>query len=159
MCWFPTQTTSDPGVLLRPGQVDVDSIMLDVEDTFCFLNYILCSGGGCDSAIATRCCHCHILPVLTTWYLSSKVDGKVYGTCVPLAMLHHSETWGLNVSDLQRPIQVHYFRNMALGISHCWQLRWYGHVQRVSFCINYVTDLAIPATRWWGRHRQTCKCV
>ena len=55
ICWFPTQTTSDPGVLLRPGQVDVDSIMLDVEDTFCYLNDILCSGGGCDSAIAAYC--------------------------------------------------------------------------------------------------------
>ena len=37
-------------------EVDVDRTMFDVETTFCYLGDLLCSGGGCDSAIAARCC-------------------------------------------------------------------------------------------------------
>ena len=37
-------------------EVDVDSTMLDVEATFCYLGDMLCSGGDCDSAIAARYC-------------------------------------------------------------------------------------------------------
>ena len=38
------------------NEVDVDGTMLDVEVTFCYLGDMLCSDGGCDSAIAVRCC-------------------------------------------------------------------------------------------------------
>ena len=37
-------------------QVDIDGTMLNVEATFCYVGGMLCTGGGCDSAIATRCC-------------------------------------------------------------------------------------------------------
>ena len=38
------------------NEVDVDGTMLDVDTTFCYLGDMLCSRGGCDSAIAARCC-------------------------------------------------------------------------------------------------------
>ena len=36
--------------------VDVDGTQLDVEATFCYLGDIFSAGGGCDHAIAARCC-------------------------------------------------------------------------------------------------------
>ena len=78
--------------------------MLDVEATFCYLGDVLCSGGGCDSAIVARCCMAwgKFLPVITTRHLSPKIRGKVFEACVCSAMLHGRETWGLNTNDLQR---------------------------------------------------------
>ena len=88
-------------------QEDVDSTMLDVEATFCYLGDMLCSGRGCDSGIAARCCVVSgkfrkLLPVLTTRHLSLKICGKVYEACVCSAMLHSSKTWGPNSPELQR---------------------------------------------------------
>ena len=51
--------------------MDIEDTMLDVEATLCYL----CSGGGCDSAMAAKYC-------------------MVRGKCVCSAMLHGSETWG-----------------------------------------------------------------
>ena len=86
-------------------EVDINGTMLDVEATFCYLGDMLCSGGGCDSAIAARCCAAwgkfrKLLPVLTTRHLSPKIRGKVYEACVRSAMLHGSETWGPNNREL-----------------------------------------------------------
>ena len=58
-------------------EVDVDGTMLEMEATFCYLGYMLCSSEGCDSAIAARCCvpwwkFRKLLPVLTTRHLSPK---------------------------------------------------------------------------------------
>ena len=39
---------------IKVTRVDVTSTMLDVETTLCYLGDMLCSGGGCDSAIAVR---------------------------------------------------------------------------------------------------------
>ena len=36
--------------------VDVDGTQLDVEATFCYLGDMFSAGGGCDRAIAARCC-------------------------------------------------------------------------------------------------------
>ena len=36
--------------------VDVDGTQLDVEATFCYLGDMFSAGGGCDHAIAARCC-------------------------------------------------------------------------------------------------------
>ena len=63
-------------------QADVEGTKLDVEDTFCYLGEMLCSGGGCDSAIAARCCVAcgkfrKLFPVLTSRHLSPKVRGKI----------------------------------------------------------------------------------
>ena len=52
-------------------EVDTDCNMLDVEATFCYLKDTLDAGGGCATAIATRCCVAwgkfrKLLPVLTS---------------------------------------------------------------------------------------------
>ena len=153
------------------------------------LGDMLCAGGGCDSAIAARCCVAwgkfrKLLPILTTRHLSPKVRGKVYTACVRSAMLHGSETWAPNASDLQRLRRND--RSMIrwicgtkdqdetpsatllqkLGIDDITavlrsrRLRWSGHVQRATSCINSVTDLVIPGIRGRGRPRKTwLECV
>ena len=67
--------------------VDVDGTKLDMEATFWCLGDMLCSGGGCDSAIAARCCVAcgkfgKLLHVLTSSHPSPKVHDKVYSACV-----------------------------------------------------------------------------
>jgi len=37
-------------------QVDIDGTLLDVNANFCYLGAMLSADGGCDSAIAARCC-------------------------------------------------------------------------------------------------------
>ena len=37
-------------------KVDVDGNVVEVNATFCYLGDMLCSGRGCDSAIAAKCC-------------------------------------------------------------------------------------------------------
>ena len=88
-------------------EVDVDSTMLDVEATFCYLGDILCSCGGCDSAIAVRCCVAwgefrKLLPDLTSRQLSPKIRGKVYVACICSAMLHANKTWGPKEHELRQ---------------------------------------------------------
>ena len=64
------------------------------------LGDMLCSSGGCDSAIAARCWgkFGKLLPVLTTRHLSPRIHGKVCEACVRSALLHGSKTWGPNCS-------------------------------------------------------------
>ena len=81
--------------------------MLDVEATLCYLGDMLCSGGGCDIAIAARCCVAwgkfrKLLPALTTRHLSPRIRDKVYEACVRSAMLHDSETWGPKELELRQ---------------------------------------------------------
>ena len=92
-------------------QVDVKGTKLGVEDTFCYLGVMLCYGGGCDSAIAARCCVAwgkfrKLLSVLTSRHLSPKVRGKVYMGCVHLAMLHGNETWGPNIKMMSSNVNI-----------------------------------------------------
>ena len=87
-------------------EVDVDGTMLDVEATVCYLGDMLCSGDGCDSATAARCCVAwgkfrKLLTVLTTTHLSLRICGKVYEACVCSAMLHGRETWRPKEFELQ----------------------------------------------------------
>ena len=88
-------------------EVDVDSAMLDLEATFCYLGDVLCSSRGCISAIAARCCVAwgkfrKLLPALITRHLSPRIQSKVYEAFVCSAMLHSSETRGPNNPELQR---------------------------------------------------------
>ena len=132
--------------------MDVDSTILDVEATFCYLGDMLCSGGGCDSDTAVRGCVVwgkfrKLLPVLTTRHLSPRIHSKVYEACVSLPMFHGSEIWRPNNPELQQLCRPD--RDMIrwicgikdrdetpsasllqkLGIEditsvlHCWQLR------------------------------------
>ena len=155
--------------------------MLDMEATSCYLGDMLCSGGGCDSAIAARPCVTRgkfrkLLPVLTTRHLSLKVRSKVYVVCVCSVMIYGNETWGPNASDPQwlwcnASSMMHWIsgtKNLdetplasllqKIGIRditavlHSLQPRWSGHVQRATMsCIKLVTGLVIPCTRRRGR--------
>ena len=82
-------------------QVDVEGSKLDVGATFCYLGDMLCSGGGCDSAIAARCCMSwgKFRKLLFVFTFSPKVRGKVYTACVRSAMLH-GKMWGPDTTDL-----------------------------------------------------------
>ena len=134
--------------------------MLDVEDSFCYLGYMLGAGGGCTQTIIARCGVAwgkfrKLLPVLTSRHLPFKVKGRVYNSCVRLAILHGSETWGPRESDLtcmkrsDRAMMRLICRIRSnepstteilcakLGLAEICsevrarQLRWYGHVKRL----------------------------
>ena len=159
------------------------SAQVDVEG---YLGHMLCSGGGCDSAIASRCCVAwgkfrKLLPVLTSRHFSSKVRGNLYTSCVPSTMLHGSETWGLNILDLKRlhcndcamiqwicgtkdrveTSSVSLLQKLGIkditAVLRSGRLRWYGHVQSGTSCIKSVTDLPLPCPRGKGRPRKTCQ--
>ena len=73
--------------------------MLHAEATFCYLGGMLCSDGGCDSAITTRCCMASgkfrkLLLALFTWasLTSPMVCHKVFMTCVCPEMFYGIET-------------------------------------------------------------------
>ena len=77
-------------------EVDIDSTMLDVEATFCYLGDMLCCRGDSDSIVAACCCvtcgKCRkFLPEFVTKHLSNKIYGKVYVTCASLSTVLSSE--------------------------------------------------------------------
>ena len=86
------------------NMIDVDGTTLNVVSTFCYFGDMLSAGGGCDSAIAARCCSawCRFRKLFPIRGNSFRTRAKVYSSCVRLTMLHGSETWGPNISDLQR---------------------------------------------------------
>ena len=150
---------------------------------------MLDAGGGCDSAIAARCCVAwgkfrRLLPILTSKDLSPKVRGKVYSACVRSAMLHGSETWGPNAADLQRLRRNdrsmirwicgvkdrqevpsdQLLRKLGIceitAVLRCRRLRWAGHVARAKSCINKVKDMKVSGCKGAGRPRKTwAMCV
>ena len=88
-------------------QVNMNGTMLNIKATFCYLGNMHNIGGSCNTAIATQCCVAwdkfrKLLPIFTLGHLSLKVHGKVYVACVLSALLHSSEMWGSNASNLQR---------------------------------------------------------
>ena len=172
-------------------QVDIDGSPLEVIPTFPYLGDTLNAGGGCDSAIAGRCCAAwgkfrKLLPLLTSRHISPKSRGQVYSSCVRSAMLHGSETWGPNASELQRlrrndRSMVRWICGVSanddipsdqllekLGLAdittvlRCGRLRWAGHVERAppNTGIGMVGNLAVPGKRGRGRPRKTwAECV
>ena len=57
----------------RPIAQVVDGTLLDLEASFCYLGNMLCAGGGCAFAIATRCSTAwgkfrKLLPILTSHF-------------------------------------------------------------------------------------------
>ena len=76
-------------------QVDVDGTLLNVEPNFCYLDDMLCAGGGCKLSIITRCGTAlgkfkRFLPILTSKHMSLRTHGKVFKPEYDL--LHGSET-------------------------------------------------------------------
>ena len=172
-------------------QFDIDGSPLEVIPTFPYLGDTLNAGGGCDSAIAGRCCATwgkfrKLLPSLTSRHISPKSRGQVYSSCVRSAMLHGSETWGPNASELQRLCRN--YRSMVrwicgvsahddipsdqllekLGLAdittviRCGRLQWAGHVERApsNTGIGLVRNLVVPGKRGRGRPRKTwAECV
>ena len=150
-----------------------------------YLGDMLSAGGGCELAIATRCCIAwgkfrKLLPLLTSKHISLKVRGKVFSACVRPAMLYGSETWALNPSDLlwlccNNCAMIRWICGvkledeissatllLKLGIEDVTmvlqtrRLHWYGHMQRAESSINSITNLVIPGPRNHGRPRKTC---
>ena len=150
--------------------MDVDSTMLDVKATFCYLGDMLCSGGGCDSAIAARCCVAwakfrKLLPVLTSRHFLPKIHGKAYVACIRSAKLHGSETWVPKEHELQQLRRndcttIHWISGIKdrdetpsasllqkldikdiTSVLRCQWLRWYGHVILPGFCLKSITNL------------------
>jgi len=161
-------------------QVDVDGTLLDVEASFCYLGDMLCSGGGCELAIITRCRNAwgkfkKLLPILTSKHVSLKTRGKLFNTCVRSAMLYGRETWAPTVSDLQRmrrndrsmirwicgvkpidevPTETLHAKLGILEVTKALctkRLRWFGHVSRASSGINDILDFSPPGSRRRGR--------
>ena len=149
---------------------------------WCTLN----TEGGCDSAIAGRCCAAwgkfrKLLPLLSSRHISPKSRGHVYSSCVRSAMLHGSETWGPNASELQRlrrndRSMVRWICGVSvqddipsdqllekLGLADittvlcCGRLRWAGHVEHApcNTGIGMVGNLVVPGNRGRGRPRKT----
>src|SRR6056300_1728659 len=169
--------------------VEVDGTLLDVCDTFCYLGDTLGAGGGCQRAITTRCCVAwgkfrKLLPILTSKHVSLKTRGRVFSACVRSAMLHGSECWAPNASDLQRlrrnersmlrwmygtkphddiPSSVLHEQLGLLDIVvvlRARRLRWYGHVERASTSINDTFNFAVSGKRGRGRPRKSWfECV
>jgi len=164
--WCPRCCSNAHPIDGRPvTQVDIDGTLLDVNSNFCYLGDMLSIGGGCVAWVKFR----KLLPVLTTRHRLPKVCSKVYSTCVRSAMLHGSETWEPNVSNLQRLRRNDRSKALdktpsdqlllKLGLTDITvvlhsRLRWFGHVQRAESCINMVTKLPIPGNRGKGRSKR-----
>ena len=64
----------------------VDGTLFDVEASFCYLGNMLCAGGECALAIATRCSTAwgkfrKLLPILTSKHLLPLTHEKVFSDC------------------------------------------------------------------------------
>ncbi|XP_035665616.1 uncharacterized protein LOC118408864, partial [Branchiostoma floridae] len=170
-------------------QFTVDEVVLDVEASFCYLGDMLCAGGGCELAVTTRSCAAwgkfkKLLPILTSRHLPFKTRGKVFDCCVRAAMLHGSETWAPTTSDLQRlrrndRAMIRWICGVKprdetpssslldklgildiISVLQSRRLRWFGHVERSSDCINKITKLKVSGNRGRGRPRKTWRdCV
>ena len=161
--------------------------MLEIEATFCYLGDMLCSGGGCDSAIAARWCTAlgkfrKLLPARTTRHLSpryvarctrpasarlcfmeAKLGDQRKPNCGGSAAITVQWSVGSVASKTKtKHPQLRYYRNLEDITSAllCRQLRWYRHVQRALPCVKSFTNFPLPGTTKKGRSRKTwSECV
>ena len=141
--WWPTQTMSAAGVMVRLGPfkwMSTAPCLLWSLPRWC-IGDMMCSGECCDSAIVARCCMAwgkfrKLLPVLTAWPLSPRIRGRCTRHVFTLISSTAAKRWDqitLNCSDsaamtLSWPAgfvslktetkhpQLHYYRNMTLRI-------------------------------------------
>ena len=163
----------------RPqSEVQVGPDKLEVVASFCYLGDMLSAGGGCEMGVTTRVKTAwkkfrELLPDLTSRHLSYKTCGHVYSSCLWSSMLHASETWSLNKTNLQRlqrndmamirqicsikPEDVARVRSSELLaklqledldlILRERRLRWFGHVARSRGSIRTAYDMQIDGKR------------
>ena len=148
--------------------------MLDVEVTFCYLGDMLCSGGGCDSAIAARCCVTwgkfkKLLPVRTTKHLSptiyvarcmrpaftwlcSMVVKREWLRCNDRAMIR----WICGMKDVDETPSASLLQKLGIKditpVLPSQQLIWYGNVQQAMALYQTITkhqlwETSMPSTR------------
>ena len=113
------------------------------------------------------------MPVLSSRHLSPKICSKMYVACASSAMLHGSEAggpkepelWQLHLNDgamthcicgikdrekTSLPSLLHKLDiTDIISVLHCWRLRWYGHVQWATSCINSITNFQSPS--FWNK--------
>ena len=161
---------------------------LEVVASFCYLGDMLSAAGGCELSTTTRVKTAwkkfkDLLPVLSSRHLSFKTRGRVYSSCVRIAMLHASETWPLTKQNLQhlqrndramirqicnvRPQDIVTTRFnellMRLGIEDLdlilkeRRLRWYGHVECSNGAVKTAFHIQVDGKRGPGRPKMTWK--
>ena len=178
----------DPGVRKIDGRpfekVQVDETELDNVDSFCYLGDMLSAGGGCMSAVTTRCKSAwgkfrQLLPLLTARSLPPKTKGRLFSSCVRSTLLHASETWPMTSTALHRmcrndnamirwicgvkPSDDPHMADLhtKLGLLDLRvvirerRLRWFGHVSRSSGEINRVRKRSVNGKRGPGRPKKT----
>ena len=148
------------------------------------LGDMLCAGGGCTLAIATRCSTAwgkfrKVLPILTSKHVFFLTHGKVLNDCIRSTLLHSSETWVPSAPDLPwlcrndismicwicgvNPYDDVHMETLyaKFGIQEeavalrSKRLRWLGHVTHASSWINSITDINIPCSRRRKRPRKS----
>ena len=131
----------------------------EVVDKFCYLGDMISVGGGADAAVVMRISSGwkkfrELKPLLTNRYVSPKIRGDIYSTCVRSVMIHGAETWPMKVaiSQLLDRAEMRMVRwicgvslcdriaseelRKRLGITNIGEilrrarLRWFGHVMR-----------------------------
>ena len=119
-----------------------------------------------------------LLPVLTSCHLSYKTRGHVYSSCVRSAMLHASETWPLNKTNLQCNDRAMIRQTCSIkpeDVATVWssellaklehlnlilrerRLRWFGHVERSSAAVRTACDIQIDGRQGAGGPKLTWK--
>ena len=78
-------------------QVDVEFTSLDVDATFCYVGDMPCSGGTVTVPLSPDA----VRPGESSRTYCRSSRGNVNTACVCSAMLHGSDTWGPNTSDLE----------------------------------------------------------
>ena len=166
--------------------MSVGETLLVVVPSFCYLGDMLNAGGGCDLAIIVRCQTAwgkfrRLLPLLTSRHLSLMTRGRLYSSCVRSTMLYGSETWATTRANLQRlerndGCMVRWICGMQdthtnelrdrMGIKEVSEvlrarrLRWFGHTQRATSCINTIIGMPIPGPRRpGGQNKSWLTCV
>ena len=87
-------------------EVQVGPDKLEVVASFCYLGDMLSAAGGCKLSTTTHVKtawkkYKELKPVLSSRHLSFKTHGRVYSSCVRIAMFHASETRLLGKPSLQ----------------------------------------------------------
>ena len=145
---------------------------------------MLDAGGNCNTTISTQCCvawgkfgNCYSCSHSTT-------SRPSYEACISSAMLHSSEMWGPNASNLLHlqhndHSMIHWICGISehdevssdqllvkLGLRDVTailcsrRLCWFSHVQWGTRCIKRIADFTAPGSRGRGQPRKVwAECI